>query len=46
MNPERMAEPRALAVVFTALVLVAALLVFAVGADWTLPATDEAPIAR
>ena len=32
MNPERLAEPRALAVVFTALVLVAALLVFTVGA--------------
>ena len=32
MSPERLAEPQALAVVFTALVLVAALLVFTVGA--------------
>lgn len=31
MSPERLAEPQALAVVFTALVLVAALLVFTVG---------------
>jgi hypothetical protein len=38
MNPERLAEPRALAVVFTALVLVAALLVFTVGAGSTVPA--------
>ena len=46
MNPERLAEPRALAVVFTVLVLVAALLVFTVGAGNTLPAVDEAPITR
>ena len=46
MNPERLAEPQALAVVFTALVLVAALLVFTVGAGGTVPATDEAPITR
>ena len=46
MNPSRLAEPRALAVVFTALVLVAALLVFTVGAGSTVPATDEAPITR
>ncbi len=46
MNPERLAEPRALAVVFTVLVLVAALLVFKVGAGSTAPATDEAPITR
>ena len=46
MNPERLAEPRALAVVFTVLVLVAALLVFAVGSGATLPATDEASITR
>ena len=38
MNPERLAEPRALAAVFTAPVLVAALLVFTVDAG----AADEA----
>ncbi len=37
MDPSRLAEPRALAVVFIALVVVAAALVFAVGAG----ATDE-----
>ena len=46
MNPERLAEPRAIAVVFTAIVLVAALLVVTVGAGATLPAKDEAPITR
>ena len=46
MNPERLAEPQALAAVFTVLVLVAALLVFTVGAGNTLPAEDEAPITR
>lgn len=46
MNPERLAEPRALAVVFTALVLVAVLLVFTVGAGATLPAKDKAPFTR
>ena len=46
MNPARLAEPQALAVVFTAIVLVAALLVLAVGAGNTLPAADEAPITR
>jgi hypothetical protein len=32
MNPERLAEPRALAALFIALVIVAAVLVFTVGA--------------
>jgi hypothetical protein len=32
MDPERLAEPRALAFIFTALIFVAALLVFTVGA--------------
>jgi hypothetical protein len=31
VNPERLAEPRAIAVMFTALVVVAAVLVLAVG---------------
>jgi hypothetical protein len=37
MNPERLAEPRALAVMFTALIFVAALLVFTVGGGETHP---------
>lgn len=46
MNSERLAEPRAIAVVFAAIVLIAALLVFMAGARATLPAAHEAPIAR
>ena len=41
MSPERLAEPQALAVVFTALVLVAALLVFTVGAGAADGAQNE-----
>ena len=41
MSPERLAEPQALAVVFAALVLVAALLVFTVGAGAADGAQNE-----
>ena len=41
MDPERLAEPHALAVVFTALVLVAALLVFTVDAGAPDKARNE-----
>ena len=41
MNPEHLAQPRALAAVFTALVLVAALLVFTVGAGAADGAQNE-----
>jgi hypothetical protein len=37
MNPERLAEPRALAVMFTALIFVAALLAFTFGGGETHP---------
>ena len=44
MNPSRLAEPRALAAVFTALVLVAAALVFTVGMGETPPRSEDQPI--